>query len=196
VRVTDGVTFRRARSLLVAAVVILGAGMGAAGCSHPQPARPGQTTPRERLDQLLDSLPACPAVADALTVTAAAAPGVRGQRISVRGHLLFAPFCTSMPCREGCCHRCGGSFELGLLGEGAPPSLLLHAADRRWRRLSWTALDCEIPPLRAHAGAVTVVATGTVRRTSECSDLDKHAGPLLTIRDELVYTGLCVVRGR
>jgi hypothetical protein len=174
---------------LVAAVVA-----ALSGCAQARPAPGAVLTPIERVDTFLASIPTCRSIDGAFPV--AAVEKVRTHVVKLRGHLVYAPFCTSMKCKDSCCNQCRGSWELGEPGDASVPPVLLHAVDERWRRTQWTAMDCELAGARARAAAVTLIVTGTLRRTSECSNLDKHSGPLLAIRDELVYTAMCAARSR
>jgi hypothetical protein len=179
-------------ALIVAVFVALLA--APAGCAHARSPNRAPATPDERIDQFLASLPACASTAGTFAV--ADVEKVRGRVVKLRGHLVYAPFCTAMKCQDACCNQCRGSWELGEARDASAPSILLHAVDERWRRTQWAARDCELPALRARSAAVTIIVTGTLRRTSECSSLDRHSGPLLSIRDELVYTAMCAARPR
>jgi len=182
------------RSSILSLALVAAVSAAFAGCARARPARGAVLTPVERIDQFLAAIPTCPSTDGTFPITAI--EKVRGRVVKLRGHLIYAPFCTSMKCKDACCNQCRGSWELGEAVDASAPSILLHAVDERWRRTQWTAMDCELGPLRARASAVTIIVTGTLRRTSECSSLDRHSGPLLSIRDELVYTAMCAARER
>src|SRR5437667_9349872 len=109
---------RKRRASILAASVVAGL-----ACAHGGGNRAAPTTPRERLEQVLASLPTCPSSEDAFTVAEATSLTLRGKRVRVRGHLVYEPFCTAMACQRACCNKCRGSWGLGVLGEGAPDPL-------------------------------------------------------------------------
>jgi hypothetical protein len=182
------------RSSVLSLALVAAVSAAFAGCARARPARGAVLTPIERIDQFLAAIPTCASTDGAFPITAI--EKVRGRVVKLRGHLIYAPFCTSMKCKDACCNQCRGSWELGEPGDPNLSSVLLHAVDERWRRTQWTAMDCELAQVRARAAGLMLIVTGTLRRTSECSSLDKHSGPLLSIRDELVYTAMCAARPR
>jgi hypothetical protein len=181
---------RLARTLTIVAIA-------AAACAHgdAKPAAPAKTA-AGRLADLLASLPACASTTGALSVASAAAPELQGQRMAVYGHFVYDAYCTAMACNHECCNKCRGAWQLGEGGDSITPALLLHPADEKWRRLAWSAMDCELRELRARSATTTIVVTGVVRPSGECSSLEKHAGSMLTHPSEIVYTDICAVRER
>src|SRR3954463_13922944 len=94
-----------------------------AGAKKGPPRAPGTLPPTERFDQALASLPTCASTAGVFTIAEALHEAVRGQAIRIRGSFVYAPFCTAMACKDACCNKCRGSWELGTPGDPETPSL-------------------------------------------------------------------------